>query len=55
MSDSRKAIEEDTEDYLALCQFYDERPATESNGMYAIYGDHAASLRKRYDEITVLR
>jgi len=47
MSDSRKAIAEDTDEYLELCRRYGEKPITASHGELDIYGDHANNLKKR--------
>lgn len=48
MSDSRKAIAEDTQEYLELCRRYGEKPVADPYYRdYDIYGDHARNLKKR--------
>ena len=49
MSCGQAVVEDDTEEYLELCQHLNVKPETDSFGARP-YCQHARDLRKRYDE-----
>jgi hypothetical protein len=46
MGDILKAIYDDTQDYLALCSRYGEKPVVDQNGVDP-YSQHARKLKDR--------
>ena len=50
MSDMRKAIYEDTQEYEQLCKYYNEKPVCDKHGANP-YCEHSKELQRRYYEV----